>query len=90
MMIIDNLQYANWSEKIFKQMREGKVDAGQETISYHETLRETVLNFEKWNRWFEKYSNLIVKGSTAADIDLAKKTNRTAIFFGFQLSLIHI
>ena len=84
MMIIDNLQYANWSEKIFKQMREGKVDAVHVTISYHETFRETVLNFEKWNRWFEKYSNLIVKGSTAADIDLAKETNRTAIFFGFQ------
>ena len=30
------------------------------------------------------YSNLIIKGSTAADIDLAKETNRTAIFFGFQ------
>ena len=84
MMIIDNLQYANWSEKIFKQMREGKVDAVHVTISYHETFRETVLNFEKWNLWFEKYSNLIIKGSTAADIDLAKETNRTAIFFGFQ------
>ena len=79
MMIIDNLQYANWSEKIFKQMREGKVDAVHVTISYHETFRETVLNFEKWNRWFEKYSNMIVKGSTAADIDLAKKTSAEVI-----------
>ena len=84
MMIIDNLQYANWSEKIFNQMREGNVDAVHVTISYHETFRETVLNFEKWNLWFENYSQLIIKGSTAADIDLAKKTNRTAIFFGFQ------
>ena len=25
--LIDNLQYANWSEKIFRQMREGQVDA---------------------------------------------------------------
>ena len=24
---IDNLQYANWSEKIFRQMREGGLDA---------------------------------------------------------------
>ena len=84
MMIIDNLQYANWSEKIFNQMRKGNVDAVHVTISYHETFRETVLNFEKWNLWFENYSQLIIKGSTAADIDLAKKTNRTAIFFGFQ------
>ena len=84
MLIIDNLQYANWSEKIFNQMREGNVDAVHVTISYHETFRETVLNFEKWNLWFENYSQLIIKGFTAADIDLAKKTNRTAIFFGFQ------
>ena len=27
MHLIDNLQYANWSEKIFRQMREGNVDA---------------------------------------------------------------
>ena len=60
MMIIDNLQYANWSEKIFKQMREGKVDAVHVTISYHETFRETVLNFEKWNSYFENFSNLIL------------------------------
>ena len=85
MMIIDNLQYANWSEKIFKQMREGKVDAVHVTISYHETFRETVLNFEKWNRWFEKYSNLILKGSTAADIDLAKKQIEQPYFLVFKI-----
>ena len=51
MIIIDNLQYAKWSKKIFNQMREGKVDAVHVTISYHETFRETVLNFEKWNFW---------------------------------------
>ena len=83
-MRIDCLQYANWSEKIFRQMREGDVDAVHVTIAYHETFRETVLNFEKWNRWFEQYSELIVKGQTAADIDHARATGRTAVFFGFQ------
>ena len=51
-MLIDNLQYANWSSKIFTQMREGGVDAVHVTIAYHENFRETVLNFEKWNSWF--------------------------------------
>ncbi|MFT4700147.1 MAG: membrane dipeptidase [Yoonia sp.] len=83
-MRIDGLQYANWSEKIFRQMREGGVDAVHVTIAYHEMFRETVLNFEQWNRWFEQYDDLIIKGLTAADIDRAKATNRTAIFFGFQ------
>ncbi|MGB7244469.1 MAG: membrane dipeptidase [Sulfitobacter sp.] len=83
-MRIDNLQYANWSEKIFRQMREGGVDAVHVTIAYHESFRETVLNFEQWNRWFEEFPDLIMKGQWASDVDLAKKTGRTAIFFGFQ------
>ncbi|MGB1153834.1 MAG: membrane dipeptidase [Paracoccaceae bacterium] len=83
-MIVDNLQYANWSEKIFRQMREGGVDAVHVTISYHENFRETVLNFEQWNRWFEQYPDLIMKGLWAEDIDRARETGRTAIFFGFQ------
>ena len=83
-MRIDGLQYANWSEKIFRQMRDGKVDAVHITIAYHETFRETVLNFEKWNRWFECFPDLIMKGQKAEDIDIARATGRTAIFFGFQ------
>ncbi|WP_306150280.1 MULTISPECIES: membrane dipeptidase [unclassified Roseibium] len=83
-MRIDGLQYANWSEKIFRQLREGGVDAVHATIAYHETFRETVLNFEQWNRWFEQYPDLIVKGQWASDIDRARESGRTAIFFGFQ------
>lgn len=81
---IDCLQYANWSEKIFRQMREGAVDAVHVTIAYHETFRETVLNIEQWNRWFEQYPDLIMMGRTGADVRRARETGRTAIFFGFQ------
>lgn len=81
---IDNLQYANWSEKIFRQMREGNVDAVHVTITYHENFRETVANIEKWNLWFERFPELIFHGKTGDDVRLARKTNRTAIFFGFQ------
>jgi membrane dipeptidase len=81
---IDALQYANWSEKIFRQMRAGGVDAVHATITYHENFRETVLNIERWNRWFERHPNLIFQGFTADDIDLARQTGRTAIFFGSQ------
>jgi microsomal dipeptidase-like Zn-dependent dipeptidase len=84
MMRIDCLQYANWSEEIFEQLREGGVDAIHVTIAYHENFRETVLNFEQWNRWFEKYDHLIMKGHWASDIDRARETGRTAVFFGFQ------
>jgi microsomal dipeptidase-like Zn-dependent dipeptidase len=83
-MLIDGLQYANWSEKIFRQMREGGVDAVHVTISYHENFRETVLNIEQWNRWFEQFPDLIFQGFTGDDVRLARETSRTAIFFGFQ------
>jgi membrane dipeptidase len=49
---IDALQYANWSEKIFEQMREGGLDAVHVTIAYHENFRETVANMERWNSYF--------------------------------------
>ena len=38
MHVIDCLQYCNWSEKIFRQMREGGVDAVHATIAYHLSL----------------------------------------------------
>ena len=83
-MRIDNLQYANWSEKIFRQMRAGGVDAVHVTIAYHENFRETVQNIAQWNRWFERYPDLICQAFTAADIDAARAAGRTAIIFGFQ------
>jgi len=83
-MRIDNLQYANWSEKVFRQMREGGLDAVHVTIAYHETFRETVLNIERWNRYFEQFPDLIMHARTAADVDLARATGRTAIIFGAQ------
>ena len=83
-VLIDGLQYANWSERIFRQMREGGVDAVHVTITYHETFRETVANIARWNRWFESFPDLIFQGFTAADVQIARDTGRTAIFFGTQ------
>ncbi|MGB0865286.1 MAG: membrane dipeptidase, partial [Granulosicoccaceae bacterium] len=82
--LIDGLQYANWSEKVFRQMREGGVDAVHVTIAYHENFREMVLQVERWNRYFERFPELIFKGLSGADVKLARESNRTAIFFGYQ------
>jgi microsomal dipeptidase-like Zn-dependent dipeptidase len=81
---IDALQYANWSEEIFQQMRAGGVDAVHVTIAYHENFRETVANMEQWNGYFERFPHLIFQGFTGDDVRLARDTNRTAIFYGFQ------
>ena len=81
---IDGLQYANWSPKIFAQMAEGSVHAVHVTIAYHENFREMVLQVERWNRYFEQHPDRLMMGRTAADIDTARATGRTAVFFGFQ------
>ncbi len=82
--VIDGLQYANWSEKIFRQMRRGGLAAVHVTICYHENLRETIQNIAAWNRRFEQYSDLICPGRSARDIDRAMEEGRTVIIFGCQ------
>ncbi|MEE3001039.1 MAG: membrane dipeptidase [Pseudomonadota bacterium] len=84
MHFIDNLQFANWSEKIFLQMREGGLDAVHVTIAYHEVFREMVANIEDWNRHFESFPELIFHGRSGDDVRRARREGRTAIFFGFQ------
>ena len=80
----DGPQYCNWSEQIFRQMREGRLDAVHVTVSYHEDFRETVERIIDWNRRFEQHADIIMPGRTADDIATARATNRTAVFFGFQ------
>ena len=84
MFIIDALQYSNWSEKIFRQMNEGRITAVHVTICYHEDFQEMVQNVIAWNQRFEKYAQLIFQGLTADDVRKADEEGRTAIFFGFQ------
>src|SRR5947207_840912 len=83
-MIIDALQYCNWSERIFRELKAGGVTAIHVTVCYHENFRETVANITRWNRWFEQFPNLIVHGRTAEDVRRAQREGRTAVIFGFQ------
>ncbi|MEZ5784441.1 MAG: membrane dipeptidase [Rhizobiaceae bacterium] len=82
--VIDCLQYCNYSEEIFRDLRAGGVDAIHTTISYHEDFRETVDNIGRWNQWFETYPDLIFPGRVAEDVRRAQEENRTAVFFGLQ------
>ncbi len=81
---IDNLQYANWSRRIFEEMQEAGLSAVHVTIAYHEDFRETVAGIEAWNRRFEQHGDLIFHGRTAADVERARDEGRTAIIFGAQ------
>ena len=81
---IDNLQYCNWSRKIFEINREAGLDAVHVTIVYHEDFDEHLGAIKKWEKLFKDNSDLIFLGKSFKDIEKANQENKTAIFFGFQ------
>ena len=81
---IDNLQYCNWSRKIFEINRSAGLDAVHVTIVYHEDFDELQLEIKKWEKLFHENFDLIFPGKNFQDIDKANKENKTAVFFGFQ------
>jgi len=81
---IDNLQYCNWSRKIFEINREANLDAVHVTIVYHEDYDELLLEIKKWEKLFDENSDLIFLGKNFDDIKKAHMEKKTAIFFGFQ------
>ena len=81
---IDNLQYCNWSEKIFKINRKAKLDAIHVTVAYHEDFDEVLKNIKIWNNYFNNFKDLIFPGKNFKDIEKAHRENKTAVFFGFQ------
>ena len=81
---IDNLQYCNWSRKIFEINREAGLDAVHTTIVYHEDFDELLNEIKKWEKLFKDNSDLIFLGKSFKDIEKAHIEKKTAIFFGFQ------
>jgi membrane dipeptidase len=81
---IDNLQYCNWSRKIFEINREAGLDAVHVTIVYHEDFDELLVETKKWEKLFKDNSDLIFLGRNFKDIEKAHSEKKTAIFFGFQ------
>ena len=81
---IDALQYCNWSEEIFRQWREGRVDAVHVTVAYHEDFSETVHRLKEWDERFRRHPDLIFPGRSGSDVKKAQAIGRTAVFFGTQ------
>lgn len=84
MLIVDGLQYSNWSREIFQQMHEGGVTAVHATLVYHENTRETLSRLGEWNRRFESHDDLIMPVLEAADIERAHDVGKVGIFLGAQ------
>jgi microsomal dipeptidase-like Zn-dependent dipeptidase len=84
MLIIDGLQYVNWTRELFTEARDGGVNAIHVTIAYWENTRETLDNINDWEERFKRCSDLILPVRQASDILTAQKSNRVGIIFGFQ------
>ena len=84
---IDNLQYCNWTRKIFEINRSAGLDAVHVTIVYHEDFDELQNEIKKWEKLFDENSDLIFLGNDFKDIEKANKENKTAIFLDFKIAL---
>ena len=83
-LIIDGLQYCNWSPGIFDEMGAGGVACVHVTITYWENLRETIANISAWQRRFERHADRLLHVRTAADVRRAQAEGKTGIVFGAQ------
>ena len=84
MLIIDALQYVNWTRALFEEAKAGGVNAIHVTISYWENTEATLANIGDWRRRFRDHADLIVPIRTGADIRAAQETGRVGIILGFQ------
>ena len=83
---IDNLQYCNWTREVFEINRQAELDAVHVTIVYHEDYNEFLNEIKKWEKLFEKNSDLIFQGTNFKDIEKAKLEKKTAIFLDSKIA----
>ena len=84
---IDNLQYCNWSRKIFEINRSAGLDAVHVTIVYHEDYDELLIELNKWEKIFEANSDLIFLGK---DLKILKKQSlKTKLQFFLVFKIVH-
>jgi microsomal dipeptidase-like Zn-dependent dipeptidase len=84
MLIIDGLQYVNWTRALFEEAKAGGVNAIHVTITYWENTAEALANIAQWDKWFDEFSDLIAPVRVAQDILDAKSAGKIGIIFGFQ------
>ncbi len=84
MLIIDALQYVNWTRELFEEAKAGGVNAIHVTIAYWENTRDALENIGDWRKRFRDHSDIIMPVRQASDILAAQKSGKIGIIFGFQ------
>lgn len=86
MLVIDGLQYINWTRGLLEKARDAGVNAIHVTIAYWENTTETLTNIGDWHLRFREHNDLIMPVRSAADIEDAARLGKIGIVFGFQNS----
>ncbi|GAK86493.1 microsomal dipeptidase [Vibrio ponticus] len=81
-IIIDGLQYCNWTRSYFKELKASGVTAIHATLAYHENARDTLTRFSEWNLHFELNADLIMPVLSAGDIERAKSLGKVGVILG--------
>lgn len=84
MLIIDALQYVNWTRELFEEAKAGGVNAIHVTIAYWENRRDTLENIGDWRQRFREHSDLIMLVRKGSDILTAQAEGKIGIILGFQ------
>lgn len=84
LIVIDALEHSRWDRELFDEVRRGGLTAIHVTLAVWEDARTTLDTVARWRRHFREYGDLIMPATSAAEIELAKARDRTAIIFGFQ------
>lgn len=81
---IDGLQYCKWDRNYFEHLKNSGITAIHATLVYHESARDTLTCFGKWNSYFANNSDLITPIKEADDIIKAKESGKVGVFLGAQ------
>jgi len=84
MLNIDALHSSNWDRELLEEVRRGGIDVVHVTCALWESARDTLTTLGKWHRRIRDNSDIVLLALTAADIDHAVETGRTAVVLGFQ------
>ena len=83
-ILIDGLQYSNWSRAIFEEIRAAGIAAVHATVTYHGNFLTMLSDIGEWNRFFCDNADIITPARSAQDILDAQAAGRVAFILGTQ------
>lgn len=85
-MLIDGLQCGHFTRETFEELRRGDVACVTITAGFWEGTLESLDALARWRDLIRENADLVLLATTAADIEEAAASGRTALVIGYQNS----